>query len=85
MAASLVPKSSFGPRQLEEPRNHRDRVAFTDEIASSLSLSLSFATRLLFFIPPYTCSMRPFLSLFYVYTRVRFTTTTTTTTTGSDL
>lgn len=46
MAASLVPKSSFGPRQLEEPRNHRDRVAFTDEIASSLSLSLSFVTSL---------------------------------------
>lgn len=38
MAASLVPRSSLGPRQLEEPRNHRDRVAFTDRIASSLSL-----------------------------------------------
>ena len=30
--------ASLGPRQLEEPRNHRDRVAFTDRIASSLSL-----------------------------------------------
>lgn len=57
MAATPVPKNQLRPRQLEQPRNHRDHVAFTAAAVQIKQTDL--ITGSLFFTPDADASVFP--------------------------